>query len=176
METPVITDIELIKKIAKEREDENWRFRSYLKGCDTGEVDDIIHRLYEEIAPQVDCQACGNCCRVMRPILKDGDVKRLSAHLAISEDELTNQYLGEDEDGDITFKESPCPFLDGNSCSVYEGRPVDCRSYPHLHKKEIISRLMGVVLNCSVCPIVFNVYEQMKIELWFNRGYLEDDE
>ena len=56
------------------------------------------------------------------------------------------------------------------------GGLADCRSYPHLHKKEIISRLMGVVFNCSVCPIVFNVYEQMKLELWFGKGYLEDDE
>ncbi|MDF7826654.1 YkgJ family cysteine cluster protein [Pontiellaceae bacterium B12227] len=176
MDIPITTDLEVIEKVAKEREDENWRFRSYLKGYDTDEVDAIIHRLYEEIAPQIDCQACGNCCRAMHPILKDGDVEHLSAHLGISDDELTKQYLAEDDDGDTTFNAKPCPFLEDNSCSVYEARPKDCRSYPHLHKKDIVCRLMGVVFNCSVCPIVFNVYEQMKQELWFSRGYLEDDD
>ncbi len=27
-------------------------------------------------------------------------------------------------------------------------------------------RLMDVIANCSVCPIVFNVYEALKEELW----------
>ena len=99
----------------------------------------------------------------------------LATHLSISENEFEEQYLIKDEDGDITFRATPCPFLSGNSCSVYEGRPDDCRSYPHLHKKDIVFRLMGVVFNCSVCPIVFNVYEQLKIELWFDQGYFSDD-
>ena len=175
MEIPVITDIELIEKIAEEREEENWRFRTYLKGCDIDEVDEIFHRLYEEVAPQVDCQKCGNCCRVMRPILKEPDIKRLAVHLSVPDNELEDHYLTEDEDGDTIFNAQPCPFLTGNSCSVYDARPDDCRSYPHLHKKGMISRLMGVVFNYSVCPIVFNVYEQMKVELWFAKGYLEDD-
>ena len=175
MERPIITDLKLIDKLAKEREDENWRFRSYLKGCTTDEVDEVFHRLHDEIAPQIDCQKCGNCCRVMRPILKEPDIKRLADHLSVSNDELEDQYLVEDEDNDIIFNAQPCPFLSGNSCSVYEARPNDCRSYPHLHKKEIIRRLMGVVFNYSVCPIAFNVYEEMKVEMWFSRGYLDDD-
>lgn len=38
----------------------------------------------------------------------------------------------------------------------------NCISYPHLHKKDFTSRLIGVIENCSVCPIVFNVYERLK--------------
>jgi hypothetical protein len=31
--------------------------------------------------------------------------------------------------------------------------------------------------NCSICPIVFNVYEQLKEELWYSGdGRLEDDQ
>ena len=172
---PVITDIKLIEKLAEERADENWRFRTYLKGYGIDELDAIVQRLYADVSSQIDCQACGNCCRVMHPILKGGDINRLAAHLSVSENELKDQYLAEDEDGDLTFRESPCPFLVGNSCSVYEARPKDCKSYPHLHKNEVVFRLMGVVFNCSVCPIVFNVYEHMKIELWYEKGYLEDD-
>ena len=45
-------------------------------------------------------------------------------------------------------------------------RPKDCVSYPYLLKKDFTSRLMGVIGNCSVCPIVFNVYELLKDEVW----------
>lgn len=174
----IITDLQLIKKLATEREDENWRFRTFLKGYDTETLDATIHRLYTEIASQIDCQACGNCCRIMRPMLKQPDIFRLASHLSISQDEFREQYLFKDEDGDLTFRETPCPYLSDNSCSVYQNRPNDCRSYPHLHKKEIVFRLMGVVHNYSVCPIVFNVYEQLKDELQRDQGecFFDDQE
>jgi hypothetical protein len=35
-----------------------------------------------------------------------------------------------------------------------------------IHKKEVVFRLWGVVENCSICPIVFKVYEQLKDKLW----------
>lgn len=161
----IITDLKLIKKIADEREDENWRFRIFLKGYDIEKLDATVHRLYTDVSSQIDCQTCGNCCRVMRPILKQPDILRLSSHLSISQDSFLKEFLVKDEDGDLTFRETPCPFLSDNSCSVYENRPNDCSSFPHLHKKDFVFRLIGVIFNYSVCPIVFNVYEQLKDEL-----------
>ena len=34
------------------------------------------------------------------------------------------------------------------------------------HKKEFTSRLISVIENSSLCPIVYNVYEFAKRELW----------
>jgi len=161
----LVIDVKEIKKLAAEREDENWRFRTFLKGFDMDKLDAIVHRLYEEVASQINCQTCGNCCRVMHPILKQPDVKKLASHLFVSQDEFVRQYLSKDEDDDLTFRKTSCPFLSDNSCSVYKSRPEDCRSYPHLHKKNFVFRLMGVVSNCAVCPIVFKVYESLKGEL-----------
>jgi len=31
------TDLNKIRKLSKEKEDENWEFRSFLKGCDISE-------------------------------------------------------------------------------------------------------------------------------------------
>jgi len=165
----LITDIETIQKLVAEKEDANWRFRSFLKGADMEfeELDTIVHQLYELVSAQIDCEACGHCCRVMHPILKKQDIERLVARLSLMVNEFESEYLRiEEEEGGFTFRSTPCPFLTGNSCTVYSDRPADCRSYPHLHKKDFVTRLYGVLSNCSVCPIVYNVYELLKRELY----------
>lgn len=176
----IITDILKIEKLAAALEDENWQFRNFLKGLDIEieDLDAIVHRLCKEVTQKIDCQTCGNCCRVIHPILRQSDIKRLASHLAISQDEFENQYLIKDEGDNFTFRSNPCPFLSDNSCSVYKNRPEDCKSYPHLHKKEFIFRLIGVVSNCSICPIVFNVYELLKDELQdeYENSFFDDYE
>ena len=61
----VETDLKKIKETAEQKEDENWEFRSFLKGYDieVEELDSIVHRLYEGVYREMDCTACGNCCR-----------------------------------------------------------------------------------------------------------------
>ena len=162
------TDPKVVVKLAGEREDANWRFRSFLKGIDLEieELDAIVHRHYEDVVRQIDCCACGNCCRKILPTLENADVSRLATGLETTPDEIIAQYLTRDEDGDLTFNHCPCPFLVGNRCRVYEHRPDTCRSYPHLQKEEFVFRLAQAVSNCSICPISFNVYERLKAELW----------
>ena len=73
---------------------------------------------------------------------------------------------------EMIFNQLPCPFLKNKICLNYDHRPKDCKSYPHMHKDEIITRLWGIIDNYSICPIVFNVYEQMKFKLW----HISEDE
>jgi len=163
------TNIGRVRRLAAEKEEENWRFRSFLKATDLSieEVDAAVRRLDDEISQQINCMACANCCRSVFPELLRRDIARLARSLRISEEELLAQYLEPTEfGGKHKFKSLPCPFLSGNRCTVYDDRPEDCRSYPHLHKDEFVTRLMGVVSNCSVCPIVYNVFERLKDELW----------
>ena len=148
-------------------------FRSFLKGCDipSEEIDRIVHKLYKEISSEIDCTICGNCCRDVQPLLDEEDVERLSAGLGISTAQFKKQYLVEDrESKKHVFREKPCPFLRDNSCLYYGYRPKDCASYPHLHKDGFIFRLIDVIDNCSVCPIAFTVYEQLKEMVWKERG------
>jgi len=90
--------------------------------------------------------------------------------------EVTHLIPNENDSEKYNFKELPCPFLKDDRCSNYDYRPKDCRSYPHLHKKDFRSRLWGVVENYSMCPIVFNVYERLQMELWHADEFDEFDE
>jgi Fe-S-cluster containining protein len=163
-------DLEKIKLIGKEKEEENWKFRSYLKGLDIeeDELDKIVHEINNVVTAQIDCTKCANCCKVFDPILDAEDVVKLSTSLRMNIDEFKTAYLLEskEEENCYNFNKVPCPFLKNNKCTVYENRPKVCESYPHLHKEEFWTRLMGVVQNYSICPIVFNVYEELKKELW----------
>ena len=161
------TNIKKIKKLAKRKEDENWRFRSFLKGCDEERIDSIVHRLYREVSSKIDCKACANCCKEALPILDQEDMDKLSSGMGISTTRLKEQYLVKaDEPTGYTFSKTPCPFLKDNACLHHAHRPENCVSYPHLHKEGFMFRLINVVGNCSVCPIVFNVYEGLKREVW----------
>jgi Fe-S-cluster containining protein len=68
----------------------------------------------------------------------------------------------------MILKGKPCKFLRNKKCTIYSSRPFDCRSYPHLHKKDFTFRLFAVLNNYSVCPIVFNVYEELKVRMGIN--------
>ena len=164
-------DLKRIKKAAEKKENENWEFRSFLKGYDieVRELDSIVHGLFKEVSREIDCTACGNCCREILPVLERGDIARLSRGLGISPKNFKERFLVKDDKNyseGFIFNKKPCPFLKGNLCCHYELRPKDCKSFPHLHKDEFVFRLIGVVENYDVCPIVFNVYEQLKAELW----------
>ncbi len=49
---------------------------------------------------------------------------------------------------------------------VTDCRPEVCRSYPHLHKDNINHRLLNFINNTFVCPIVYNIMEDLKEFLW----------
>ena len=157
-------DIEQIRELASEREEENWAFRERLKGSDTPfeEIDREARALYRRYSSEIDCTECGNCCKEMTPVLKGADIRRISGSLGLSVREVRERYLRYDEDGDITFHAKPCPFLSDNICTIYESRPDCCRSFPHLHEDGFLYRMDQALKNCPVCPIVFHVCEDLK--------------
>ncbi len=164
------TDIAKIKKLCKKKEDENWKFRAFLKSCNLGsnEIDAIVHRVHHEVSSQIQCTDCANCCKEANFLLNDKDLERLANGLNLSMEEFKKTYIDDGKDkigGGYTFNRLPCPFLENNRCKVYGFRPGNCRSFPYLHKKDFVFKLINVIDNCSICPIVFNVYERLKGEI-----------
>lgn len=160
------TNLDRIRSRAEELEEENWSFRTYLKSRDEEEIDGIVHRLYEEVADAVDCTQCANCCKELPPGLEGEDIEGLAAATGMDVAAFEEKYVVRDElDGERVFKWRPCVFLEEGRCSVYGHRPESCASYPHLHKDGFVFRVAAAVGNSSICPIVFNVYEELKREV-----------
>lgn len=168
----IITDLDQIKRLAQQHEDEDWRFRSYIKGyldwSDT-RLDGLVNEIAQEVTEAIDCKACGNCCRLMVIGVTNADIPRLARALGLTKEDFEARYVTANDPGEKFITESPCPFMDGCLCSVYEDRPKDCREYPHLHKTGFRSRTFGVIGGLEICPIVYNTWELLKEELPFRR-------
>ncbi len=173
------TDLNRIKELSEKKENENWQFRSLLKGYDAlpEEIDAVVHQLYEQVSSEIDCKTCANCCKQIHPVLDQKDIEKFVRGLSISVTEFKDRFLEKDEDpGKYILAKLPCPYLKDNLCTNYENRPKDCRSFPHLHKKDFVFRLYGVIDNYSICPIVYNVYELLKGEIWHFSRYEDFDD
>ena len=159
-----VTDIAAIEYMAVSKEDENWRFMVFLKGpyISGKDLNGLVRELCRSISAHVDCTSCANCCRNLKPVLEPADIRRLSEESGLSEDLFFQEYLITDPEGEVIFKSMPCDFLKNRKCSCYVARPEVCRSYPHLLNSDFRSRLIKIVQNCSICPIVYNVYEGLK--------------
>jgi len=162
------TNLSKIKQIAAKREDENFRFRAFLKNRDGKEIDSIVHRLHAKIVPLIDCTSCRNCCYCMKPKMSMEDITRLAQLENISSEEYIDDYC-EKEFGDIYLADMPCRYIEENECRIYEDRPIQCKKFPYTNQTGFTSRLLGMISFYEVCPIVFNLMEELKDETRFYR-------
>ena len=84
-----------------------------------------------------ECQGSGKCCTSHGEYgfvyMTFADRQRMAKVLGLSTSDFTRKYC--DRTGDFWHlkerKENPdCVFLKGKQCGVYEGRPMQCRSWP----------------------------------------------
>jgi Fe-S-cluster containining protein len=164
---PLLHDLQEITALAKEREHENDSFRIYLKNKNTAHIDELVHKINEEITPQIDCTQCGNCCKTLMINITEKETEKLSVHLNLSVTVTKEKYIEESQMGQMVMNSMPCPFLGGKSCTIYEQRFTECREFPHLHRPYFTDRLFGTLMHYGMCPIIFNVVEKLKVESGF---------
>ncbi len=161
-------DLDKIKLLGERNERQNFKFRLFLKNLnmESKKIDIIVHEIYGEVVNEIDCTQCANCCRQIKPLLDEKDIDIFIKTLSIDAKTFKSNYLQEVKEHaeklTFEFKELPCPFLQNNKCRNYQNRPKDCRSYPYLNKKNFTTRLLSIIDNYSICPIVFNVFELLK--------------
>ncbi len=146
----------ILKRIAENREEENYEFRAFLKNQDDKEVDRLVHRYHKELYSEEFCKSCMNCCREYSVELDDEEQKAAAELLKISVEELNEKYLSNDG------ASSTCSFFKDNKCLIEEAKPGNCIEYPYTQKEGFVFRLLSIVENYSVCPLVFEIYERLK--------------
>jgi uncharacterized protein len=156
-------DLARIQQLSQEHDDENWKFRSWLKQSAPNGVDGLVKTLSQKYFALIDCTQCGNCCRLLHIEFKKSELHAIAKTLGQSIKAFQKQFMSEG------MVNPPCPMLNGKLCSIYENRPEVCRSFPHLEQPEFTSRLMGVIDSVAICPIAFNAFEELKARLAWPR-------
>ena len=164
---PVTSDREFIKKQAEVYEEENDAFRLYLKGLDSEGLDKKVNEINNFVTPQIDCTVCGACCRQLMINVTEEEKIAVANHLNISPLQFKDKYLEESLQGKLIINTIPCHFLSDSKCSIYENRFTECSAFPHLHESNFKGRLFGTLVHYAMCPIIYNVIEQLKIEVGF---------
>jgi len=162
------TNLNYIHKQAVIREDENYRFRRYLKSQSADKIDKIVHRLHHEITRRIDCTTCGNCCEKLAPNFSEEEVDYLAKIEKISSKDYIKKYCVV-EDGDIYLKTEPCRYLKDKNCTIFENMPIKCSTFPYTKKPNFTGRLYSMIEFYAICPIVYNIMEILKDELRFRR-------
>ena len=148
---------------AKSRFNDTKKFIRLLKKVKSSELDALCEKFHTLFAGEINCLDCANCCRGTGPLLKNRDISRLSKSMKIKTGQFVENYLVTDEEGDMIFRELPCPFIDEkNYCIVYEDRPAACRDYPHTDRRNMRKYLKPTLENYRICPIVYLVIEELK--------------
>ena len=166
-------DLKIIAENAEINWADNWNFRSYLQHeIDPILIDETALAVYQTVTSEIDCTKCANCCRVMEPHLEEDDIANVASALDFPVEQTKNNYMIKASDQSYRFSKKPCPLLKDNKCSVYKSRPTDCSEFPHLNQDDFLGGSIGAIQNSRVCPIVYNVLEQLKTN--FNYDPLVD--
>jgi len=168
----IIREIPLIRRYAESMEDDNWRFRTFVKHrlvMPDDELDRVVQETTEAVSSHIDCTKCANCCRTMQVVVDAADADRLAKRLNMTAAAFAKRHMKFDEHSDGYLSSIPCPFLKENACTVYEDRPKACRDFPYLHASGFRTRMIMMIENTGICPIVYNTCERLKSTLPYRR-------
>lgn len=158
---------------AKKKEDENFKFRRFLKGhADEEELDEQFRRLHKELFADYDCSMCRNCCKMYKGSILEEGLEKDAEYLGITVEQFIDFFLEKEELGlGYHTKHKPCDFLqeDGN-CKLGDCKPDSCKKYPYTDQPEGLCSLLGMLDTISICPVVFEIFERLKKEYEFKRS------
>jgi hypothetical protein len=95
------------------------------------------------------------------------EVEQAATNLNVTVDHFKDKYIEQSESGRMIINTIPCHFLEDKICTIYENRFNACRDFPYLNQPKFTERLFATLMHYSICPIIYNVIEQLKIETQF---------
>jgi Fe-S-cluster containining protein len=154
------------QQVIKNNKGRYRRFLSKLEKNPPRGLDKLTSRAEGEVWKEVECLSCANCCKTMTPTFTPADIRRISAHFNMTQDEFKKKWLRQERGGnrDWLNVKQPCQFLnlEDNKCSIYEIRPVDCAGFPHLPKKKMVDYIHIHKQNIEYCPATYKMVEKIK--------------
>lgn len=122
-----------------------------------------VRQIHDQVFAEIDCLECANCCKTTPALVSGADLKRIAKYLKMPPKIFKRKYLLEDIDGEMSFRQVPCVFLEeDNKCGLYEVRPESCRDYPHTDTGSFRKRARLHQANLSVCPAAFEIVKRLE--------------
>ncbi|MCU0415810.1 MAG: YkgJ family cysteine cluster protein [Cytophagaceae bacterium] len=130
-------------------------FLQLIRSITSSELDALSQPIVQKVYQSYDCASCGRCCSVLNPPFTQKDSATIAPIIDLPIDVFESKYLRDIGHDQIKVMQcTPCTFLEGTLCKVYENRPASCADYPHLHHAGIKYRIRSVIKNKNICPMV----------------------
>jgi Fe-S-cluster containining protein len=168
------TDLQQIAQLADQREEENDHFQSFLASQDAASIDARVYTLQADITPKIDCRQCGNCCKTLMIEVTQPEADQVAQLLGVDSDQFVAENLEKGIGQRMIMNAIPCRFLEELSCTIYADRFSGCKEFPALHLPGFTARYFTTRMHYGRCPIIFNVLEALKKELFFFTPDLPD--
>ena len=151
-----------VSAAAAKREDENLRFRAFLKNhADPDELDRQFLALHTELFAGYDCCRRGNCCRAYSTTLTEEEIVNISTYLGMTRQKFLEDYLLRGRDG--LELPAPCRFLNADGkCRLQECKPEECKGFPYTDWPHRLESMFSILSAAGVCPAVFEIIERLK--------------
>jgi Fe-S-cluster containining protein len=156
-------DLKKFRVVAARKRKSLSAFLDVLDTLVPDDMPEIVAEVDATVWKDVNCMECANCCKTMTPTFTKGDIDRIAKHTGMTRKEFRDKWLvKEEESGDWVNTTQPCQFLDGNICSIYEVRPVDCAEFPHHNKKPFDLYNDTFKNNLIHCPATMTLVDRLK--------------
>ncbi|MDR1333608.1 MAG: YkgJ family cysteine cluster protein [Holosporaceae bacterium] len=95
--------------------------------------------------------------------IKDSEIAVIAEFIGQSTEDFITEHLIKGEEGEYLLKSIHCKFLDKNGlCKIQHCKPDVCKKYPHTDQSERLSSMRSIIESAEVCPVVFEILEQLK--------------
>jgi len=158
----MVPEYEQILEKSRERGALIKRQMKYLGKFRIKNFDHIVAEFHEAAFARIDCLDCGNCCRMLGPIIGESEITRLVKTVGLDRTEFVRDGLIRDKEGFWRCSKLPCPFMgEGNACSIYDEKPRDCAAYPYTDERNMARSLGRLAFNAEICPAAYLVAEMI---------------
>ena len=118
----------------------------------------------------INCEKCNaRCCKTQYVEIMEDEWEIIQETLGAEKMPQPNKDFGE-----LKIYDPPCPFLEGNRCSIYEIRPRICRCFPFSMVPLIDVAGMGLGIS-TACPQFLNTLDKSEESVQCRKNAFQDE-